>query len=135
MARQINNIKLIMFSILFFPALVSAAEGTDPCFDEQGSYAISACLDRKIEVAKKDYNTARKSFVAEISKNLEGNKKFNKLEQRSNKNWLSFLESNCEMQAFIAGDKDSTIFQTEYQRCILDHYKDRIKLFKSNMNM
>ena len=133
--RYLKIVKTIIFSILFFPALVSAAEGTDSCFDEQGSYAIGACLDKKIEVTKKDYNTARKIFIGKISKNMDDSKELKALERKSNQLWLSFLESNCEMQASTVGDRDSPVFQTEYQGCVLEQYRDRIKFLKITQKM
>ena len=131
------NTKLILLLLIIFPkvSLASINNSADMCFDEKTQYSVNLCLTHTLKNSMLKYEKARKNFTDFVSGGIENSQKFKKLEKKSNKNWLSSIDNDCEMIAFKSGAEDSPLYNSEYTYCMLNKYNERIDFFKHNHHL
>ena len=135
MALKVFRIPVSM-ALFIIPNLVEANEiAIDSCYENSGSYQVIDCFNKKIEKAKINLDEQRALFVDKNNKFLDDKNKFNKKEANIHKKWLLFLNEDCEMRSFHAGEKDSLIYQIIYSECVLDRYVERTDSLKTSIKL
>ena len=119
--------KAMAFLPLAIALNTAAAEEVDSCYSEQGTLAINACFDKKIEALNTEYDKKRNIFINRIVVQTDQKKEFKSRENKVHQAWLLFIRKNCQMRAFSSGEIFGPAYQGVYEECILNQYKDRIK--------